>query len=105
MVQPAEFFATLRDAATAHDAAIADIWRKLDPLLERVADALAELSDGEWQVLCKEERATVTTTLQYLDFAGGVPETMIPELVIGERVLELFTARHPLRVRDPEGEA
>ena len=35
-------------------------------------------------------------------FAGRYPETFPPELLVGARVLELLSQRHPLVLPDPE---
>jgi hypothetical protein len=77
---------------------------QLDRALAQAADALAELSPGEWDRLCREEAADLVATHQYFE-TFGYPDAFPPERVLGHRILEIFAARYPALAQDPAGSA
>jgi hypothetical protein len=77
---------------------------QLEAALAAVADALAELPEAEWDDLCAEEVAMTTATFQLWE-AMGWPEEMLPERVLGARILAHFAARYPALARDVAGTA
>jgi hypothetical protein len=82
-----------------------DLPPALEAALAAAADALAEVAEASpptWHAMCREEIALRVTTDQYWQFAGRYPETFPPELLVGARVLELLSQRHPLVLPDPE---
>jgi hypothetical protein len=69
-----------------------------EPALERalaaVADALAQLPPMAWDELCTEERILTLASVQFWE-SFGMPEVMLPERVLGARILALFAQRYP----------
>ena len=84
-----------------------DLPAKLEALAA-AADALAQIAEtspATWEALCREEVAERITSDQYFDFAGGYGERFPPELILGHRIIELLTTRHPLIMPEHEGTA
>lgn len=77
---------------------------ELDAALARVADVLATLPPATWEALGREERFNFICAMQYYEFAG-LPEVMLPERILGERILELFAAKYPALAQDAVGTA
>jgi hypothetical protein len=77
---------------------------KLEPALAGVADALAKLSPAEWKALEHEEWGAVFAAHQAWDVAGLPGDRMIPQFILGYRIIELFIARHPSLVPPPPRE-
>jgi hypothetical protein len=70
-----------------------------------VAHALALLSDQEWDALRTEEAMIEAATLSYWNFAG-TPEQPLPEILLGQRVLQAFAQKYPhLACDEPAGAA
>ena len=77
---------------------------KLEAALAAVADALAELTEAQWEQLCGEEQAMTVATFQFWE-AMGWPEQMLPERVLGARILAHFAQRYPALAQDVTGTA
>jgi hypothetical protein len=76
----------------------------LETALAAVADALAELPQANWDDLCAEEQARTAAAFQFWE-AMGWPEVMLPERVLGARILAHFAQRYPALARDAAGTA
>jgi hypothetical protein len=74
---------------------------RLEPALAAVADALAQLSRAQWAALEREEWGVTFAAHQCWDVIG-LPEQqrMIPEHILGHRIIEIFAARYPHLARD-----
>lgn len=97
--------AALRAVRAARDAALERALQKLDSALAQAADILAGLSAEEWSALRYEEYEDTLGAMQLWDAFGMSPDRMMPERVIGARVIEWLEARHPLLVQEPAGAA
>jgi hypothetical protein len=89
-VQPAAVDSPLEAALT-----------RLEPALTGVADALAQLSRAQWAALERQEWGVTFAAHQCWDVIG-LPEQqrMIPQFVLGHRIIEIFAARYPQLARD-----
>jgi hypothetical protein len=67
---------------------------QLAAALERVADALAILTEEQWAELGREERFLQDTAAQY-EAAHGAPECPLPERTLGAYALWLFARKYP----------
>jgi hypothetical protein len=67
---------------------------QLATALAAVADALALLTEEEWQVLGKEEVFLETTYAQFIE-ANGAPDSPLPERTLGSYALWLFARKYP----------
>jgi hypothetical protein len=75
--------------------------RQLDLVLGQVADAMATLSDRDWDQLCTAEACELRCLLQFFA-VEEVDDKFPPALTIGNRILELFATRYP-HLADGEG--
>jgi hypothetical protein len=73
---------------------------RLDAVLAPVADALARMPRRDWHLLCKEEWGLTFAAHQCWAVIGLPEAEMIPERVIGHRIIEIFAARYPHLARD-----
>jgi hypothetical protein len=75
---------------------------QLDAALGQVADALAGLTEAQWDELCEQEVRDLQATLQYFA-VGGMGDRLPPAVVLGNRVLQLFAERYPALAQDAAG--
>jgi hypothetical protein len=77
---------------------------RLDAALGQVADALAGLTEAQWDELCEQEARDLQMTLQYFA-VEEVGDRFPPATVLGNRVLQLFAERYPALAQDAAGTA
>jgi hypothetical protein len=68
---------------------------RLDAALCHVADALAGLTEAQWDELCEQEARDLLAAHQYFE-VSGYPDRFPPERWLGSRILTHLAARHPL---------
>jgi hypothetical protein len=67
---------------------------QLATALAAVADALALLTEAEWQELGREEVFLETAYAQFVE-VHGAPDSPLPERVLGSYALWLFARKYP----------
>jgi hypothetical protein len=70
-------------------------FERLDAALGQVADALADLTEEQWDGLCEQEARDLLAAHQYFE-VSGYPDRFPPERWLGSRILTHLAARHPL---------
>jgi hypothetical protein len=81
---------------------------ELEHALIAAADALAAVmvqQPNEWRRLCRQELTETRTALQFWEAFGLPDDGMIPARVIGARVIDALTQRHPHLCQDEFGSA
>jgi hypothetical protein len=76
----------------------------LEHALTIAADTLAQIARGqphEWDKLCRQEPAEVTALLQFHS-AVGVGDELVPQVLLGRKIIELMVDRHP-DIAPPDG--
>jgi hypothetical protein len=71
--------------------------QQLDAALVAVADSLARLireQPHRWEAMCRREASEVTILLQYHN-SFGVNDELLPQVLLGVRIIELLQERHP----------
>jgi hypothetical protein len=75
-------------------------FRRLDRALAKAADALATLSEEEFDQLARQEARDLAAALTFFGATGPIGDRFPPGYVLGSRLLEHFARRHPLLATD-----
>jgi hypothetical protein len=80
---------------------------RLETALRDTADALTAVireQPHQWDKLCEKETGELIALLQYYE-AFPPSGSLLPQTVVGQRVLELLVERHPALCQDLAGTA